>query len=133
MSQWHTGGYASRDGLSARNHLLGGADQVQLNMDGEFDQDREIDGLRSQIGRLKEVSKAIHEEAKEQSKLAEALQEALDQGRFALKKASKRLNLVYDKARSNHLVYLVLFAFAVVMGVWFLAKVAHVTRMVSGG
>lgn len=44
-----------RDGLSSRNHLFGGGDQVQVNMEGEFDMDQEIDGLRSQVGRLKEV------------------------------------------------------------------------------
>lgn len=48
-------GISDRDGLSSRNQLFGGADQVQLNMEGDFDMDQEIDGLRSQVGRLKEV------------------------------------------------------------------------------
>lgn len=61
------GGYASRNGLSARQPLFGGAghsDQQQINIEAghPLDFDSEIEGLRASVGRLKHVSTAIQEE-----------------------------------------------------------------------
>lgn len=132
MSGWRTGGYASRDGLSSRSHLLRD-NQLQISVETDFDLDREIDGLRSQVRGLKEVSKAIHEESQQQSQLMQSLEEVLERGRLALKQTMRRLNRVYDQSQSNHLLWLFLFALAIILGTWFLAKMAHFTRMVKGG
>ena len=52
----------------------------------------------------------------------------MEKGQFAMRRVSKRLNKVYEQSKSNHLLWLVLFAFCVIIAVWFLAKVAHVSR-----
>lgn len=51
---------------------------------------------------------------------------------MALKKASKQLNRVFEKSKSNHLLYLVIFSFLVIICIWFLAKLAHITRSIKG-
>lgn len=132
MSGWRAGGYASGDGLSSRSHLLGGDNQLQINVDADFDVDREIDGLRSQVRQLGGLAREIHDETQSQSKLMQSLEETMELGRQALKNAMKKLNRVYDQAQSNHFLWLVLFAFVIIIGVWFLAKMAHITRMVIG-
>eukprot|EP00803_Ostreobium_quekettii_P011190 evm.model.scf_4956.1 EVM.evm.TU.scf_4956.1 scf_4956:1708-3562(-) len=131
MAGWDTGGYASRDGLSSRSHLMRDS-QLQINV-GDFDLDREIDGLRSQVKGLKQVSQAIHEESQSQSFLMQSLEEVMERGRLALKQTMKRMNRVYEQAQSNHLLWLALFAFAIIMAIWFLSKMAHFTRMIFGG
>ena len=52
----------------------------------------------------------------------------MEKGQASLRRVSKKLQKVYHQSRSNHLLWLVLFAFCMVLAVWFLAKVAHVTR-----
>jgi len=48
-------------------------DHLQISVEGEFDFDREIDGLRSQVGRLKHVTRSIHTEAQDQNKFLEQM------------------------------------------------------------
>ena len=52
MTDWQ--GRSNRDGLSSRARLNGDG-HLQINVEGEFDFDKEIEGLRSQVGRLKHV------------------------------------------------------------------------------
>ena len=50
------GAACCRQGLSTRSYGPGGGhEQVSIAMPGQFDFDSEVEGLRSQVGRLKEV------------------------------------------------------------------------------
>ena len=53
----------------------------------------------------------------------EGLEAAMDQARASLKKTMKRLGRAYEQSRSNHLLYLVLFALALFFAVFFWNKV----------
>lgn len=46
-----------REGLNSRQHFTGSADpdQVSINIQPGYDLDRDIEGLSSQVGRLKQV------------------------------------------------------------------------------
>jgi hypothetical protein len=62
------------------------------------------------------------------------LQEAtLEKARFKLKQASARLNVVYRKAGSYHLLFLVLFSLALFMGVYMLSKMYRISKGLLGG
>lgn len=109
------GGFSSRGGLSNRP---GPSDQVQISVDpgNQFDLDTEIDGLRGQLSRLKQVSSAIHEEQTLQNSIAASLEETLEKAKLGLGRTMRRLNRTYQHSNSNHLLYLLLF----VVGVFFI-------------
>jgi len=106
------GGVRSREGLFARP---GTSDQLQVSVDPghDFDLDHEIDGLRGQLGKLKEVSSAIAEENKLQRSIADSLEEAMEKARTGLRKTMRRLNRTYEQSKSNHILWLLLFAVGV--------------------
>mmetsp|Transcript_11986 Transcript_11986/g.21260 ORF Transcript_11986/g.21260 Transcript_11986/m.21260 type:complete len:126 (+) Transcript_11986:331-708(+) len=119
MAAWQGGGgYTSRDGLNARP---GAADQVQIQMD-RFDYDKEVDGLREGVGRLKGMANAIHEESKVQGEIINTLEDTMERAKMGLQRATKRLNVAYRQASSCHLLWLVLFAFALFFTVYLMAK-----------
>jgi hypothetical protein len=121
----HGSGYASRPGLSARQPLFGGPgpsadDQLQISIEsGTLDIDSEIDQLRSSVGRLKQVSEAIQEENRLTGQVMDSLEGAMDQARASLKKTMRRLGRAYEQSRSNHMLYLILFALALFFGLYF--------------
>eukprot|EP00210_Caulerpa_lentillifera_P009232 g8801.t1 len=123
MDSRQSGGFPSGTGLSSRNRPPINEDHLQIHVDGEFDFDREIDGLRSQVGRLKHVTRSIHSEAKEQNQFMDQVSEIMEQSQIALKRASKKLRKVYDQSKGNHLLWLVLFCFGVLFFLWFVSKV----------
>lgn len=110
-------GPSSRPGLSSRQPLFGRAhtDQVQINMEAgpAFDLDSEIDQLRSSVGRLKEVSTAIEEENKLTRQVMEGLDDAMEKARSSLRKTIKRIDRAYRDGKSNHMLYLFVFALTV--------------------
>lgn len=52
----------------------------------------------------------------------------LERSNAALKQGMRKLNKAYKQSKSNHLLYLALFALAVVFFVWFLAKTYRTIR-----
>ncbi len=50
----------------------------------------------------------------------------MERAKLALRRATTRLNVAYKQAKSNHLLYLVLFAVALFTCVYMLAKVSVV-------
>ena len=86
MADWQ--GRSNRDGLSSRARPNGDG-HLQINVEGEFDFDKEIEGLRSQVGRLKhvcfyippsvfaselcQVTREIHNESQEQNRFLEQM------------------------------------------------------------
>lgn len=69
------------------------------------------------------MSEAISEENRLTGQVMEGLEAAMDQARASLKKTMKRLGRAYEQSRSNHLLYLVLFALALFFAVFFWNKV----------
>eukprot|EP00884_Botryococcus_braunii_P003123 jgi/Botrbrau1/12811/Bobra.20_1s0002.1 len=125
------GGFPSRQGLNPRNYAQ--SDQAQVIMEiGQYDVDTEIEGLRTSVGRLKEMSKAIGEEAQLQKNITEQLAELLDQAQGKLKKSMKRLNRVYRESRSNQWIYLTLFVVAIVVFVVIYRKLVSWVRFFMG-
>lgn len=88
-----------------------------------FDVDSEIDQLRSSVGRLKEVSSAIHEENKLTRQVMEGLEDAMEKARATLKKTMKRIDRAYRDSKSKHMLYLFLFAMAAFFIVYAWTKV----------
>ncbi|KAK9845212.1 hypothetical protein WJX81_000170 [Elliptochloris bilobata] len=129
MAAYRAGGGYSRDGLSAR--AFGQAEPASVSIDVERpgnDFDSEIVGLSSQVSRLKQLSQAIGEENKLSRAAAEGLEETLDRAKAALSRGLKRVNRAMRRGRSNHMIYLVVFAFAVLMGVYVWAKLYRMVR-----
>ena len=54
--------------------------------------------------------------------------DALERGNAALKQGMRRLNKAYKQSKSNHLLYLALFAIALFFGVWFFSKTYRTLR-----
>ena len=73
---------------------------------------------------MKAMSRAIGAEAKEQGKLMDSLEASMEQAKSMLNMGMKKLNRVARQGKSWHLVYLVLFAVALIVVVLFLAKLA---------
>jgi protein transport protein SFT1 len=103
---------------------------VEISIDGglAYDVDAEIDQLRSSVGRLKEVSSAIHEENRLTSQVMDSLMGVMETARLTLRQTMKKLDRVARKTRSNHVVYVVLFAFALIMGAYFWSRVSRMLR-----
>mmetsp|Transcript_5674 Transcript_5674/g.12549 ORF Transcript_5674/g.12549 Transcript_5674/m.12549 type:complete len:130 (+) Transcript_5674:141-530(+) len=122
-------GHTSRNGLSARGHA---ADQVQIHIGGKFDFDNEVAGLTEQVGRLKQLTRTIDDERQQQGELINQLEASLDQARLVLRRTMGRLNIAYKQAQSNHLLMLVLFAFALFFVIYVIAKVYRLGRHIIG-
>lgn len=130
MGSYHRGsGQPSRGGLNARNSLMP-SDQLQITVDQQFDFDKEVDGLRSHVGKIKQLAYAIEDERKQQDEVISGLQDALDKAGLMMKRAQRRLNITYKQARSNHLLFLVLFAFALFFSVYMLSKLYRLGKWI---
>lgn len=68
------------------------------------------------------MSEAIGEESRLTGQVMEGLEAAMDQARASLRKTMKRLGRAYEQSRSNHMLYLILFALALFFGVFFWNK-----------
>lgn len=86
---------------------------------------RRLDGRRRRGAQL---SQAIGEENKLSKAAAEGLEEALEKARAALSRGLRRVNRALRQGRSNHMIYLVVFAFAVLIGVYVWAKLYRMVR-----
>ena len=75
-----------------------------------------------------QLSQAIGEENKLSKVAAEGLEETLDRAKAALSRGLKRVNRAMRRGRSNHMIYLVAFAFAMLLGVYVWAKLYRVVR-----
>lgn len=112
-------GYKSRGGLTSRP---GQEVQIDIHSGREYDLDAEIDGLSSQVSRLKQVAGAIHEEQNAQSGILSKMEESMEQARLGLSSTMKRLGRTFQNSKSNHLLYLLLFAVGVMVALWCLTK-----------
>lgn len=92
-------------------------------MPDAFDMDSEVEGLRGQVGRLKQVARAIGEENVLQAQAASSLEEALEQASLAMKKGMRRVNRALQQSKSNHFLYLALFCLAVFFALYLWARV----------
>lgn len=155
MGDWHSGN--SRSGLSSRSRAPGDS-HLQISVEGEFDFDQEIEGLRSQVQKLKHVTHLSPFQKLFFRRSVEALtmkltskanfsikwyffsfslartpsqREAMEKTQHQLKRVSKKLNKVYEQSKSNHLLWLVLFVFCIIFAVWMLAKITHMTRTLT--
>eukprot|EP01023_Acetabularia_acetabulum_P033074 TRINITY_DN3092_c0_g1_i1.p4 TRINITY_DN3092_c0_g1~~TRINITY_DN3092_c0_g1_i1.p4 ORF type:complete len:137 (-),score=25.38 TRINITY_DN3092_c0_g1_i1:255-665(-) len=125
---WSGGaGYTSREGLNSRHQLFGGQNngQVQITVDPtqDFDLDNEVGLMQEQVSKLKNLAGQINDESKENTRIMDELQAYMDRAKTAMSRGMKRLTKVYKQGGSNHLLYLVLFALAVFMFLYFFTKV----------
>lgn len=56
----------------------------------------------------------------------------MERAKLALRRATKRLNVAYKQAQSNHLLFLVLFCIFVFFGVYVLARIYRFGRGILG-
>lgn len=110
-------GYRSRGGLSSRP-----GQDVQIGVQPDYDLDAEIGGLSSQVSRLKQVAEGIHDEQNAQSGILSSMEESMEQARLGLSSTMKRLGRTFENSKSNHLLYLLLFAVGVMVAFWCLTK-----------
>ena len=82
------------------------------------------------MARIKQMSLAIDEEARTQGELVKSLEAALERASAGMGRAARRLNVAYRQAKSNHLLYLALFAMALFTLVYFLAKAVRVGKAI---
>lgn len=129
------GGFPSRDALHARSSgasssYVNDQSQVSINMPDAFDLDNEVEGLRGQIGRLKQVAHAIGEENVLQAQAANSLEEVLDQAGVAMKKGIRRVNRALQQSKSNHFLYLALFCLAIFFALYLWARLYRFVKKV---
>lgn len=128
------GGFPSRNALHARSGASSSyaADQgqVSINMPDAFDIDSEVEGLQGQLGRLKQVARAIGEENVLQSQAANSLEEVLDQAGLAMKKGMRRVNRALQQSKSNHFLYLALFCLAIFFALYLWARIYRFVKKV---
>ena len=72
---------------------------------------------------LLQVSEAISEESRLTGQVMDGLEAAMDAARASLRQTMRRLGLAYQQSRSNHMLYLFLFAIALFFAVYFWSKV----------
>lgn len=113
--------------------MPGETEVVQITMQQpQFDLDNEITGLRGQMGKLKTMSQQIGEESRIHGELISGLEESMEKARSALKRSMKRMNKACEQSKSNHLLYLVLFSLATLLGLYFFAKIVGTVRWIFG-
>ncbi|MEO2193675.1 MAG: SNARE domain-containing protein [bacterium] len=121
-----------RGGLNNRqSSLLNQNMQVESMEAGVYDVDEDIMDLHSSVLRLKNVSKAIREEASITGKILETLESSMDMAKVTLKQTMKRLDRVSKKTRGNHVLYVVLFGVVIFFCVFFWLKVRNLLRFVG--
>ena len=121
-----------RGGLNNRqSSLLNQNMQVESMEAGVYDVDEDIMDLHSSVLRLKNVSKAIREEASVTGKILETLESSMDMAKVTLKQTMKRLDRVSKKTRGNHVLYVVLFGVVIFFCVFFWLKVRNLLRFVG--
>jgi hypothetical protein len=64
--------------------------------------------------------------------LSQTQEESMEKARSALKRSMKRMNKAYEQSKSNHLLYLVLFSLATLLGLYFFAKIVGTVRWIFG-
>ena len=74
-----------------------------------YDLDDEISDLSNSVGRLKQVSSAIHEESNLTQQVLDSLQSAMETASLTLRQTVKKLDRVAKKTKSNHVLYVFLF------------------------
>jgi hypothetical protein len=121
-------GFSSRDGLFSRPSQSEQT-QVSINMGQNFDLDNEVEGLTSQVGRLKRMARQIGESVEENSVVTNSLEETMENAKAALRKGMKRLNRTFARSKSNHLLYMALFVAGIFFVVIFWARVARLLRI----
>lgn len=97
--------------------------QVAIEAGTNFEIDDEIEQLRSSVGRLKQVSTAIAEESRLTQQVLDSLEHAMEAAQMNLKATMKRLNRIFKRAKSNHMIYLLVFALAVFFAVFMFNKI----------
>ena len=121
-----------RGGLNNRqSSLLNQNMQVESMEAGVYDVDEDIMDLHSSVLRLKNVSKAIREEASITGKILETLESSMDMAKVTLKQTMKRLDRVSKKTRGNPVLYVVLFGVVIFFCVFFWLKVRNLLRFVG--
>lgn len=121
-----------RGGLNNRqSSLLNQNMQVESMEAGVYGVDEDIMDLHSSVLRLKNVSKAIREEASITGKILETLESSMDMAKVTLKQTMKRLDRVSKKTRGNHVLYVVLFGVVIFFCVFFWLKVRNLLRFVG--
>lgn len=130
------GGFPSRDALHARSSgtstgFGNDQNQVSINMPESFDMDTEVEGLRGQVGRLKQVARAIGEENVLQQQAANSLEEVLDQASLAMKKGMRRVNRALQQSKSNHFMYLAVFCLAIFFALYLWARIYRFVKKIS--
>jgi len=106
---------------------------VQVNVHRpELNVDEEVSGMREQMARLKVMSQDIGEASRVNGELLAGLEETMEKAKLALKRSMKRMNKAYEQSKSNHLLYLVLFSFGTLFGLYFFAKVVGTIRWLLG-
>lgn len=120
------GGYTSRSGLNARGQP---SDQLQINIEPQFNYDSQLQGLRDDVKKIKQLAFAIDDERKLQGKEINTLEEYLDQARAALKKASRRLTVVTGQSRSWLMLWVVLFGLTLFFVVYVMKKIHRLGRL----
>mmetsp|Transcript_2932 Transcript_2932/g.7914 ORF Transcript_2932/g.7914 Transcript_2932/m.7914 type:complete len:127 (-) Transcript_2932:1371-1751(-) len=110
----------------------GASDQVQIHIGNDFDFDKEVDGLRAHVGKIKQISMAIDEERKQQGEIIDQLDESMANAKLVLDRTMKRLNVAWNHARSNHMLVLVLSAILLFFAIYVFAKIYRVGRFVMG-
>jgi len=96
-----------------------------------YDVDEDIMDLHSSVLRLKNVSKAIREDASITGKILETFESSMDMAKVTLKQTMKRLDRVSKKTRGNHVLYVVLFGVVIFFCVFFWLKVRNLLRFVG--
>lgn len=120
------GGYTSRSGLNARSQP---SDQLQINIGPQFNYDSQLQGLRDDVKKIKQLAYAIDDERKLQGAELNTLEEYMEKAQLMLKKASKRLTVVSQQSRSWLMLWVVLFGLALFFLVFFLKKLHRLGRM----
>lgn len=131
MAQYGGGGYTSRGGLNPRT-LHGQQDQIAINVGSKFDFDSEVEDLRGHVKKLKQLSRAIEDETRQQGEIINGLEDTLERAKLLMTRTMGRLNVAYRQARSNHLLFIVLFGIAMFIGLYILGKMYRIGRSIVG-
>ncbi|XP_061371773.1 bet1-like protein At4g14600 [Gastrolobium bilobum] len=115
--------YRSREGLSTR--AVGASDEIQLRIDPMMDMDDEINGLRGQVRKMKNVAEEIGTEVKFQKDFLGELQMTMIKAQAGVKNNLRRLNKSIIRDGSNHIVHVVVFALICFTVVYFWSKMSR--------
>jgi hypothetical protein len=56
----------------------------------------------------------------------------MEKAKMALSRSMRRMNKAFEQSKSNHLLYLVLFSFGTLFGLYFFAKIIGTIRWIFG-